>query len=385
MIDPERHEALRHEISRRIEIDRAILDTLRAEIAPLRDSVRPIQPRSTTSISVVGTDGGNNSVEFDPFLVELIRVVDSSNNEYCLEAVTPNTDVTALGEAQFNPDGTPHSALGELMADLDRVTGQSIRALPRLSHMIRQSGADTPTSPTWVKVYRELTEWAILYSILKNKDFGTDTLVVFDGLLRSKVFAGELFASYRRLVEDAIAAQWAKSRRRIYLVGVAKHSKVVSRYRLAMTLEGVLTCAYPAYIEVPRAVEQKAYVWSEYARGDDVPIEGEPNKFVAGKMFLVKFGPMPRDPIWPVDIFLPQSGQAPTIIGHLQADAVDGFPVPLYPRCLQRAHEFAALVDFDMDVLQEDIYAGVRAVLDDPGVLDIFRLQATDLSQRRYR
>ena len=52
-------------------------------------------------------------------------------------------------------------------------------------------------------------------------------------------------------------------------------------------------------------MEENAYVWSEYARGDDRELEGgEINKFVDGKMFLVKFGKRRRDPIWPVDIFL---------------------------------------------------------------------------------
>ena len=150
----------------------------------------------------------------------------------------------------------------------------------------------------------------------------------------------------------------------IYLVGVAKHSKVLARYRLAMSLEHILTATYPSYVEVDREIEEKAYVWSEYARGDDREIaSGEVNKFVAGKMFLVKFGKGSRDPIWPIDIFLPQREQAQAILGYLLADAIDGFPVPLYPRCLQKAHENAALVDFDFDILQDEIFAGIRTVL----------------------
>lgn len=379
MIEPESHQLLRSEIAERIRADRALLEGLRNEIRPLRQAIRRIQPRTTTSISLVGTDGGNNSLQFDPFLVQLIRVVDSSNNEYCLQAITPSTSVGTLSRAQFDAEDRPCTPLGSLMRDI------KVRTLPELSHMIRSTEDDRPKSTSWVQVYRELVEWATLYAILK-KDFGTDTLIIFDGLLRSKVFAKGNFKTFLGLISDAIEDQYRKNRRRIYLVGVAKHSKVLARYRLAMSLEQVLTSSYPCYVEIPRDLEEKAYVWSEYARGDDRELgSGEINKFVGGKMFFVKFGSGTRDPIWPIDIFLPQCQQAQAILGYLLADAIDGFPVPLYPRCLQKAHENAALVDFDFDVLQDEIFAGVREVLGrDAPVLDAFRLQDADVSRLRY-
>ena len=102
-------------------------------------------------------------------------------------------------------------------------------------------------------------------------------------------------------------------------------------------------------------------------------------------MFFVKFGSRPRDPIWPVDIFEPQVPEAPAVLSHLLSDALEGFPVPFYPRCLQRAHENAALVDFDFAVIQDQIFAGIRSILDhEAPALDIFRLQDTDPSQKRY-
>jgi hypothetical protein len=251
--------------------------------------------------------------------------------------------------------------------------------------MIRPTDDGKPVPPSWVQVYRELIEWAILFSILK-KDFGTDTLIVCDGLLRSKVFAKDLFSRLILGMKERVEAQWKGSRRRIFLAGVAKHSKVLARYRLAMALEGVLQTDYPSYVEVPREIEEKAYVWSEFARGDDnAAAGGEINKFVGGKMFLVKFGSHRRDPIWPIDLFLPQAGEAQFVLGSMLADSVNGFPVPHYPRCLQKAHENAALVDFDFDILQDFIYHGVRTSLGvDAGTLDVFQLQDADPAQRRY-
>lgn len=380
MIDPQSLSELRQGIRDQMGVDRAVLDELRAEVRPLRDQVRRIQPRSTTSISLVGTDGGNNQIEFDPFLVQLIRVVDSSNNEYCLDVVTPTSSTSALSRRQFHPDGAPRTALGEMLAFLGKAE------LFEISPMIPRDKSGKPVSPSWVQVYRELVEWAVLFAVLTKKDFGSDTIIVCDGLLRSKIFARDLFARYLNGIQEGIEAQFRHNRRRLFLAGVCKASKVLDRYRLAMSLEGILTTDFPAYVEVPRELEEKAYVWSEYARGDDRGLDGgEVNKFVGGKMFFVKFGSRSRDPIWPVDVFSPQRDQAQAILGYMLADAINGFPVPFYPQCLQRAHENAALVDFDFDILQEEIFAAIRGALGgQASELDVFRLRERDPSQRRY-
>src|SRR5437879_7178754 len=177
MFDPASQVELRRAIAVCIVSYQGMWQELREEIRPLRQQTKRIQPRATTSISLVGTDGGYNQLQFDPFLVQLIRVVDSSNNEYCLEAISPTTPIDALGRRHFDKQGAPISALGEMMKYL------SAETLPRLSHMIRPKDKGVPVSPSWVQVYRELFEWAILFSILK-KYFGTDPLLLGDGVRR---------------------------------------------------------------------------------------------------------------------------------------------------------------------------------------------------------
>ena len=380
MIDLQSYHALKAEVDNRIRQDMRLLDDLRTEVQPLQSKIRQVQPRTTTSISLVGTDGGNNRIQFDPFLVQLVRVVDSSNNEYCLKAITPTTNVTALSREQFDDHGAPATPLGKMMAFL------GVQDLTQLSHMIRRNDDDRSSSPSWVQVYRELMEWAVIFTILTDKEFGTDTIIVRDGLLRSKVFAGDLFNRLSQGFKEAIADHKKKHRRTIYLVGLAKHSKVLDRYRLAMSLENILTASYPCYTPIPRELERKAYVWAEYARGDDVDTEGtEVNKFVAGKMFFVKFGSRSKDPVWPVDIFGPQEKEASTILGCLLSDALNGFPVPFYPMCLQKAHENAALVDFDFDILQDSVLSGLRAALGaEAHSLDEYQLRDADPARRRY-
>ncbi len=330
MLDPDNLPRVREAIQTRTREDSFLLQQLREEIRPLKDATRRIAPRSTTSVSLVASDGGNNALKFDPFLIQLVRVVDSYGQELCLDAVTPTTNVVELSERQL----AEHTALGFMMEEL------GVRKLYELSTMIsdpRKLKDDTTVKPSWVFVYRDLCEWAVLFDRIVRTEFATDTLVVRDGLLRSKLFAGDLFIQMMARLRSAIEEKAKKQRRKIYLVGFAKHSKVLTRYQLAMALEGILQEEYPAFVEIPRDIEKKAYVWPEYALGDESSGTGEAPKFVAGRMFFTKFGNRRRDPIWAVDILNSQVGDAPIIFGHLLADALDGFPVPLYPRCLQKA------------------------------------------------
>jgi hypothetical protein len=185
---------LRTQISNCVLDDRALLDELLEEIRPLETTQLRIQPRSTTSISMVGTDGGNNELRFDPFLIQIIRIVDSSNNQLWLEVVTPTTPVTEL-DARHLRGSVACSPLGRMMVAL------GVKSVADLAPAIHDR-TDRPRSPSWTNVYREIIEWAVLLELLQ-KDYGSDTLFVFDGYLRSKVFKGALFMHYGRLLEAA--------------------------------------------------------------------------------------------------------------------------------------------------------------------------------------
>lgn len=384
MFDPDGLPELQKVIADRAKADKKLLDQLREEVRSFKPEVRSIKPRSTTATSLVASDGGNNRIQFDPFTVQLIRVVDSYGKQLCLDAVSPTTDTDELSKAQFDASGVPKSALGKLMKDL------GVTLLSDLSHMIPKGDVcrNQPerVPPSWVLVYRDLCEWAVLYDRICYHTFATDTLVVRDGLLRSKIFAKENFIKLRKGMEAGMEKALKADKRKIYLVGLAKHSKVIARYQLAMTLEDVFPIGEPKYVPIPRELEAKAYVWPEYARGAAEEDETkEAPKFVAGKLFLVRFGGRSGDPIWAVDLFEAQAAAASEVFGYLLADAISGFPVPLYPRCLQKAHEHAEVVGFDLDILQEEIFVAVRDMLpkDRQGVLDAFRLNP-DPSGRRY-
>jgi len=372
MITPETLNDIRRKLEERSATDKGVIEELRSEIRPLQSEVRRINPRTTTSISLVAADGGNNKVNFDPYLFQLVRVVDSYGRELLLDLASPTTNIEELSIGNLDKDGNPKSALGLMMKDL------GVETLWELSPMIPKPDQENPR-PSWVQEYRDLAEWGALYQMLKQGGFNTDTLIVRDGLLRSKIFSQQLFKNLLEKIDAAIKEISRQTRRNVYLVGFSKKSKVLARYRLAFALEGILTQGYPCYVEIPPDIQKKAYIWEEYATGS------EAEKFVGGRLFMVRFGSRINDPIWPVDIFLPQLKQASQVMGYLLADANDGFPVPFYPRCLQKAHEQAALVGFDMEVMEDLIVNAVRQSFtsEEQDVVDRVRLQS-DVGMLRY-
>lgn len=377
---------MRKVIKEAMERDKVYLDELRHEIRELAPDVKIIRSRSTTAVSMVASDGGNNQLIFDPFHLQLVRVVDSYGEQLCLDTVTPTTDTDLLSAAQFNPDGTPKTALGRLMLDLQLkpLTLSSLSHMIPSGRVIREKPNDI--SPGWVLVYRDICEWAVLYERICYRTPASNTIIVRDGQLRSKLFRGENFIKMRKLIERSLESTWEETKRKVFLVGIAKRSKVLEKYNLAMNLERLFVPGSPRYVRVPRHLEAKAYIWPEYARGAETDSdEGEAPKFVAGDMYFVRFGERSGDPIWSVDLLSSQSNRADEILGYLLSDAIYGFPIPYYPLCLQKAHEYATIAGFDMDILQDEVFNAIRNILDGLEVpaFESIRFQ-TDFLDRRY-
>jgi hypothetical protein len=361
---------IRNQVRQLVIVEQELLHRLRSHAAQLRTEISRIQPRPVTSVSLVGTDGGNNKVKYDPLFLDVIRVVDSSSNEYLLEAVTANLPIEDLDARQFKE---PMTALGRLMHHLEV---QSIRDICP----VFEEKSGKPRSASWVGEYRGLHEWAVLFHLVRDTTFGTDTIIVRDGPFREKMFKPGIFGRIRKGLAEGLEKQLANNRRRLYLAGVLKKSKLLQKYRLALALEQTFHTRYPCFARIPHEMLKEAFKFGEWIEN-----QGGEEDFVGGEMFAAKFGGGPYDPVWMVDIFETQVRDAARIMSFLLNDSLGGFPVPCYPACLQRAHDAAALVDFDMDILEQMIHGSLRDSLGERGnLIDRLSLQESDPSAGRY-
>ncbi|MFE6082000.1 hypothetical protein [Streptomyces virginiae] len=373
MFDADQIKQLKQLIGDQVEAGRAELDKLVDQTRAIRSDVRVIRPRAATSVALMASDGGNNKVAFNPFYLQVVRVVDSSGKELCMEVVAPISDIDALSRRQFHEDGSPSTALGRMMH------GLGVERLQDLSPMM--SGK----SPSWVQVFRDLCEWATLYDLVCHRDYAVDTLIVRDGLLRAKIFKGELFVKMGELMYEAIERIYRRDRRKVWLVGLAKKTQVLEYYRLAISLSGVFDNGAACFAKVPATMLDEVYLWDEYTRDIEDDSMGEKPKFNIGSMYFVRFGPYSGDPIWTVDVMSRQDKEAQAIFGYLQADAVAGFPIPLYPNCIQQADSFSRVADLDMDIIEDQLVDAVRDQVgeDKAPIIDALRL-ASDVAARRY-
>ncbi len=374
MFDPDRLPELKSLVREATKGDSGLLDEVMRDVALIRP-VTTIQPRNINSISLVASDGGNRRLDFNPFSLQVVRVVDTFGDDLFLDVISPSTDTVALGQRHLDDPGSP---LGRMMRDL------GVSALGQLSPMIPATSA----SRGWPLVYRDLCEWAVLYDLICYERWGSDTLVIRDGLLRTRIFAGDLFVRLYRLMKTAIEKNRRERKRDIFLVGIAKHSRIIERYRLAMAVEDVFPAGQPCYAPVPSALQVKVYDWAEYVRSpDDGDADGEKPRFNMGAMYLIRFGRQSFDPVWTLDLLQFQAPQAQQVFGSLLADAEVGFPVPCYPHCLQEADRYAQVVDLDLAILQTSMEEAVREQIraDRRHVFDAQRLSPADPAAGRYQ
>jgi len=210
---------------------------------------------------------------------------------------------------------------------------------------------------------------------------------VRDGLLRTKIFAGDTLNRLGELMKQAIDRQAKDNRRRIWLAGLAKQSKVLDHYRLAMSLAGIFDTGTPCFVPVPQELQERVYrSHADYVREPDDDESGGRGTGNIGAMYFVRFGPRAGDPVWTADLLAWQRQDAQAVFGHLQADAAAGFPVPFYPFSLQQADAHSQVADLDVDIIEDSLVSAVREHVgaDKRHIVDALRLATQNVAGRRY-
>ena len=378
-------EALRKKVLEAYNADDPHLRRFRKHARRLRDGVKPLRAYSTNAVSSVSADGGDNRLTFNPVVVELVRVVDSLGMECALDAVASTITLKELGER-----ADPESERG--IPPLQRLAQDTGKTLEDMSsNLIRGIGAPGGSTAA-MRCYRDIVEWAVLYDLVAkpNLRWGNDTILVRDGLLRTKSFSRGMFPLLDEKIRDGVAAH-AQKNVQISIVGVAKQSAVLGRLAVALELEATFHKNYPCYVRVDRDIEKECYdfdsSWFETYETTEENASGRRLYQSLGRLHLVKFGDRPMDPVWPVDIAEWQVGSADRILGQLMADAQQGFPIPDYPMCIQRAHNYAKISGLEVQDLQDMLFQGLCSKLTNEETERLLRMKhlGQTLADLRYR
>lgn len=375
---------LREKVAAAYQADDPLLQKFRSYARRLKDKTKPLRPYSVNAVSFVSADGGDNRLAFNPAIVELVRVVDSRGNQCALDALASTSTLQELEERAKPGTNKVVLPLQRLCSDL----GLGVRDL---SYLLR--GMGTPGKSTGaMRCYRDIVEWAVLYDLVTNPSlqWGGDTILVRDGLLRTKSFKREVFPKIDEKLRAGVSAHAVKNVT-LSLVGVAKQSAVLGRLAVALELEGTFHREYPCYVQVDQDIEADCYnfdrTWLDTFESTEPDDEGQRLYQALGKMFLAKFGDRPLDPVWPVDIAEWQLGTADKVLGQLTVDAQQGFPIPDYPMCIQRAHDFAKLTGMEVEVLQDLLVDGMSEGLTPEEYERLLRMKhlGRSLAAMRYK
>ena len=308
----------------------------------------PIDPSgSYISTSFKSFDGGRFNLDFDPFEFDIIRVADSHGNVKINFAA---------------PTGDLHKSddLHTILQDID--TDPIIQNF--LSILKVNSLRDVTEILTARETLMEIAEFACMFESVtrlsqenKGKKSGVyhidKTIILRDGLLRTKKIKSELVTVLRQLL--------AENSDYVKVAGVAKTSKIIFLLKAALICEQVFPKGQIGYVKIPLEIENMAYRWSGGRRlGPNTP--ATPLEYAFGALYVVKLSrqkdllvtvEIPTDPMNNTPIY--SDDDITEMMGHMARDAAHSYPILGYPQTLMRAHEYAASLGIPISILRDRI------------------------------
>ena len=235
------YDDLKAKMATAVEQESSQVEELRQEARTL--TVRKLGYRPCKTVAPLATDGGENRLSFEPLNLEIIRVVDSEGKELIQEIIPISED-----DSMFRDMTERHEVMRRFLKVLDI-------GFDDLSYLLGGQHRDETKSRNdmraRVRHFRDIVEWAVLLD-LAFKEWPVDVLLLRDGLLRTKSVKRETFPKLDRAFRSVFEGQTTAGKRRVFLLGVAKTSAVLSKLSLAMMLEGTFDRDYPCFAEVPK-------------------------------------------------------------------------------------------------------------------------------------
>jgi len=377
-------EEIKNRVFNAYKSEEPILKKYREYAKRLKNDVKSIKEYSVNAVSFVSSDGGDNRLYFNPAIIELVRVVDSRGNQCALDAIASNSQADELNVRIQAGNNSPL-----LVKPLKRLCNDLNTDVVGLSYLLSGLGQQGKSTGA-IRIYRDIVEWAVLYDLMKYREWGSDTIIIREGMLRTKSFKREVFPKIDKLIREAYNTH-KREKISVSMVGVAKQSAVLSRLSVALELEETLHKPYPCYVKVHEDIEGECYnfdrTWLDTLDNSEPDEDGKYLYQSMGKLFLVKFGNRPFDPVWPVDIAEWQVSEADKILGQLMHDAQYGFPIPDFPMCIQKAHDYAKINGIEVDVLQDILLEGITQGLSQSEEEKVLRMKylGKNLTNLRYR
>jgi len=336
---------LRDKMGEAVKAEIHLIEAMRKAVRKLQ--VKKLGERPCRTIAPVATDAGENRLSFEPLNIEIIRVVDSNGTDL-VQSVIPLSAEDSIFESYV--DNIP--VLKKLLQMLGGIS------FNELSFLVGNSSKDSEKHSDLrgqVRAFRDIVEWAVVLD-LASRDWPTDVLLLRDGLLRTKIFKRKTFPLLDEAFRNIFSSQSKSGKHKVYMLGVAKRSAVISKLSLALLLEGTFDKDYSCYLEVPKELEAQCYnfdrTWLDTAEDE----KDKANKLYQsfGRLHLVKLSAMRNSPVLPVDIpvWLPVK-ERQIVLEYLSHDALSTFPTIGYPHSLQKAHEYAVMNGLEMTALAD--------------------------------
>ena len=316
------------------------LEDLRAEVRKLKFT--PVESAGYySSISYKAFDGGMFNIYFDPLELDIVEIADSNGNTKMHFAIP-------LGEELDDEDFRTIED-DPLMKKFLALMGTS--KITEVSEVLKGSGD-----------LMEIGEFACIFDKIATASREEKTIVMKDGLLRTKKIKHELIPVLLGLLKQ--------HKTHVKLVGVSKTSKIVSLLSTALFLEKKIPSNQIGYLKIPLELELRAYLWS--GKGKIRKNKNEPLAYSFGSLYLARLSSLTNIL---VTIEIPRvytEAEIAELIGYLAKDSKYSYPVLGYPQTIMRAHEAAVRIGLPASIVKDKVFDRMKE-LSDPDVRRFLR------------